>query len=95
MLKGNTSRGRNADFRMLNGRSKLLVVRRLRVALPDLRIVVGRWAPAALADEKSDELMADGATHVAAKLLDTRGYLASLLDMPRVAVTDSGVRDAS
>ena len=70
------------------------VVKRLRVALPDLRIVVGRWAPTALADESSDELMADGATFVAATLLDTRDYLASLLDMPRVAAADSGVHDA-
>ena len=70
------------------------VVKRLRVALPDLRIVVGRWAPTALADESSDELMADGATIVAATLLDTRDYLASLLDMPRVAAADSGVHDA-
>jgi len=64
------------------------VVKRLRAALPDLRIVVGRWAPTALADERRDELMADGATHVAATLLDTRDYLAGLLDLPRVAVAD-------
>lgn len=70
------------------------VVKRLRGALPELRIVVGRWAPTALADERSDELMADGATHVAATLLDTRDYLASLLDKPRVSVTNSGVHDA-
>jgi predicted PurR-regulated permease PerM len=70
------------------------MVKRLRAALPDLRIVVGRWAPSALADERSDELMADGATHVAAKLLDSRDYLAGLLDMPRVVVADPGVHAA-
>jgi hypothetical protein len=70
------------------------MVKRLRAALPDLRIVVGRWAPSALADERSDELMADGATHVAAKLLDSRDYLAGLLDMPRVVVPDPGVHAA-
>jgi len=64
------------------------VVKRLRAALPDLRILVGRWAPEALADERSDELRADGATHVAASLVDTRDYLAGLLDLPRVAVAD-------
>jgi predicted PurR-regulated permease PerM len=68
------------------------MVKRVRAALPDLRIEVGRWAPAALADERSDELMADGATHVAATLLETRDYLASLLDMPRVAVADAAPR---
>ena len=46
------------------------------------------------ADESSDQLTADSATFVAATLLDTRDYLASLLDMPRIAVADSDVHDA-
>ena len=71
------------------------MVKRLRAALPDLRIEVGRWAPTALADERSDELMADGATHVAATLLATRDYLAGLLDMPRGAVADPRPREDS
>jgi predicted PurR-regulated permease PerM len=70
------------------------VVKRLRAAIPDLRIVVGRWAPPALADERTDELIADGATHVASTLLETRDYLASLLDMPRVVVADPDVHAA-
>ena len=70
------------------------VVKRLRAALPGLRILVGRWAPTALADERSDELMADGATHVAATLLETRDYLASLLDTPRVVIVDPGAHAA-
>lgn len=70
------------------------VVKRLRAALPDLRIVVGRWAPTALAVERNDELIADGATHVAATLLDTRDYLVGLLDRPRVVVADTGVHAA-
>ncbi len=70
------------------------LVKRLRAAVPDLRIVVGRWAPPALADEASAELKADGATHVSATLLDTRGYLAGLLDMPRVPVPDPGIQAA-
>jgi predicted PurR-regulated permease PerM len=64
------------------------VVKRLRAALPDLRILVGRWAPEALADESNQELKADGATHVAGALLDTRDHLAGLLDLPRIAVSD-------
>jgi hypothetical protein len=67
------------------------VVKRLRVALPDLRIVVGRWAPQALADDSSEGLLQDGATRVAATLLETRDYLTTLLDKPRVAVPDTGV----
>ena len=70
------------------------VVKRLRAALPDLRIAVGRWAPTALADENSGELMADGANHVAATLLDTRDYLAGQLDMPRVVAADPGLHAA-
>ena len=67
------------------------VVKRLRAALPELRIVIGRWAPPALADESVDALLQDGAIHVAATLLETRDYLATLLDKPRVAVPRTGV----
>jgi hypothetical protein len=70
------------------------VVKRLRTALPDLRIVVGRWAPEALADESSAGLLQGGATHVAATLLETRDYLATLLDKPRVTVPGTGVHAA-
>ena len=70
------------------------IVKRLRAAVPDLRIVVGRWAPPALADESVDGLLQDGATRVAASLVETRDYLASLLEKPRVAVPDTGVHAA-
>ncbi len=71
------------------------MVKRLRAALPDLRIVVGRWAPPALADDASEALKRDGATHVAGTLLDTRDYLGSLLDLPRVVVPDPGAHHAA
>ena len=70
------------------------VVKRLRAAIPDLRIVVGRWAPQALADESPEGLLQDGATGVAATLLGTRDYLVTLLDKPRVALPDTGVHAA-
>ena len=70
------------------------VVKRLRAALPELRILVGRWAPAALADESVEGLLQDGATVVATTLLETRDALASLLDKPRVAVPDPGLHAA-
>jgi len=51
------------------------LVRRLRAAAPDLKLVVGRWAPPALADETDQELLAAGADHVGKTLLETRAQL--------------------
>jgi predicted PurR-regulated permease PerM len=65
------------------------LVRRLRSALPDLRITVGRWGPAALADDSSQPLLDAGADHVATLLVDSRSYLDGLLEMPRVPVPDA------
>ncbi len=59
------------------------LVRRLRTALPDLKIIVGRWAPAALADESTQVLREAGATRVDDALLETGNYLAGLLELPR------------
>ena len=55
------------------------LVRRLRAALPALRIQVGRWGPASLADESAQPLLDAGADHVASLLADTRNDVASLL----------------
>ena len=52
------------------------LVKRLRAALPDVRIVVGRWAHTTLADEAVQPLLDAGATHVDASLTDTRKYFA-------------------
>jgi predicted PurR-regulated permease PerM len=57
------------------------LVKRLRAAFPDLRILVGRWAPPALADESTQVLRDAGASHVASTLVETRAYLATLLDV--------------
>jgi hypothetical protein len=57
------------------------LVRRLRAAFPDLPIIVGRWAPAALADETSQPLVDAGATHVSVSLLDTRRRIAALANL--------------
>jgi AI-2E family transporter len=54
------------------------LIRRLRAAFPDLRIVIGRWAPPALADDSLQPLADAGATHSAATLLETRKQLAEL-----------------
>jgi hypothetical protein len=55
------------------------LVKKLRDALPDLRIVVGRWAPPELADQTFQPLTESGASYVASSLLDTRNYLAELV----------------
>ena len=69
-------------------------VKRVRAAMPEVRIIVGRWAPAALADESTRVLLDAGANHVDSTLLDTRDYLSSLLDKPRVVVPDTTVHAA-
>ena len=58
------------------------LVKRLRAALPDAQIIVGRWAPPALADEGTQMLREAGATLVASTLIETRSYLGELT-MPR------------
>ena len=65
------------------------LVRRLRSALPELRIVVGRWAPPALADESSQTLLDAGADHVASLLIESRNYFGGLLEMPRLPISDT------
>lgn len=65
------------------------LVKRLRSTLPELRIVVGRWAPPALADESSQALLDAGADHVASLLIDSRDYLSGLLEMPHLRIPDT------
>lgn len=60
------------------------IVKRLRAALPDVRILVGRWGPPAMVDESAEMLREAGATLVAATLVDTRTYLGGLVELPRV-----------
>jgi hypothetical protein len=71
------------------------LVRRLHAALPDVRIIVGRWAPAALADESTQVLRDAGATRVESTLIGTRDYLASLLEMPGTAGSDAAGEHAA
>jgi len=55
------------------------LTKRLRAAFPELRIVVGRWAPPGLADHDRDALLDAGATHVDATLLSSRDHLREAL----------------
>ena len=71
------------------------LVKRLRAALPEVRILVGRWAPPALADESAQALRDAGATLVASTLAETRTYLGGLVETPRLQVPEvSGVQAA-
>lgn len=60
------------------------LVKKLRAALPDLRIAVGRWATTELADDNQPILDA-GASHVATTLLETRKYLAEAAQVSAIA----------
>jgi hypothetical protein len=59
------------------------LVQKLRAELPDLQILVGRWAPASLAGEDDAALQASGANHVASTLLATRERIAELATVLR------------
>lgn len=65
------------------------LVKRLRAAFPALQIVVGRWAPATLADESTQVLREAGANHVGASLVGTRDYLRTLMDPLHAAGADA------
>jgi predicted PurR-regulated permease PerM len=60
------------------------LVKRLHAALPEVRILVGRWGPRALADDSTQLLRDAGATLVASTLAETRTYLGGLVELPRV-----------
>jgi predicted PurR-regulated permease PerM len=52
------------------------LVKKLRAALPEVRITVGRWAHPTLTDDGTQPLLDAGASHVSTCLADTRKYLA-------------------
>jgi len=65
------------------------LVKKLHAALPEVRILVGRWAPQALADDSTQLLREAGATLVASTLAETRTYLGALVEIPRVPVPET------
>lgn len=52
------------------------LVKRLHAALPDVRIVVGRWSHPSLGGDGLQLLTEAGASHVSTSLIETRKYLA-------------------
>ena len=71
------------------------LVKKLRAALPDLRIAVGRWAPAEFADDSGHALMDAGASHVSSTLLAMRTYLGELAHVGTRAVSEPADSDAA
>ena len=67
------------------------LVKRLRAALPETRILIGRWAPRELADDESTTqgLRDAGATQVASTLSEMRTYLGGLAEIPRVPLAEA------
>ena len=68
------------------------LVRRLRAAIPGVRILVGRWAPPSLADDNTQLLHEAGADLVASTFAETRTYLNALTVKP---VESRGVAPAA
>jgi hypothetical protein len=69
------------------------LIKRLHDAFPELRILVGRWSPLALADESTQALKDAGATMVAETLVETREYLEALVAASGIRDQGSGIRD--
>jgi hypothetical protein len=65
------------------------LVKRIRAALPELRILIGRWGPPALADETTQVLREAGASHVASSLMETRSHIGELIELPRLQVAET------
>ncbi|MET0556828.1 MAG: AI-2E family transporter [Vicinamibacteria bacterium] len=63
------------------------LVQKLRAALPDLQILVGRWAPTTMAGD-DEVLLRSGANHVASTLLQSRDRIAELATVLRPAVPE-------
>jgi predicted PurR-regulated permease PerM len=58
---------------------------RIRQVFPDVKVLVGRWAPSDFATDERAGLMEAGATEVATTLLGTRNQLRSLLTLTHTA----------
>jgi len=70
------------------------LVKKLRAAFPELRIIVGRWAHPDLADETLQPLIEAGASHASRTLLETRHYLADAVGVEAPA-TPASTSDAA
>jgi hypothetical protein len=60
------------------------IVKKLRAAVPNVAIVVGRWAPAGLSVDDPKTLTDAGANHVGSTMLETRNRLREYAVVPGV-----------
>ncbi|MGH9383077.1 MAG: AI-2E family transporter [Vicinamibacterales bacterium] len=65
------------------------LVKRLRQAFPEARLLVGRWGPEVLGDEGTQPLRVAGANHIGNSLVETRDELAELIELPRKKVLEA------
>jgi predicted PurR-regulated permease PerM len=65
------------------------LVKRVRAALPELRIVVGRWSHPSLAGDALQPLTEAGASHVSTSLLETRKYLAEAAHVGTAVISET------
>jgi predicted PurR-regulated permease PerM len=71
------------------------LVKKLRAALPELRIAIGRWAPAELADDSANALIDAGSSHVSSTLVAMRTYLGELAHVGTAAAPEPADSDAA
>ena len=72
------------------------LVKRLHASAPNMKVIVGRWAPASAADEDAAALIAAGAERVVTTLVESRSELCRLLNVPVPDVgTDAGATHAA
>ncbi len=76
-----------------SAKSRYLVYR-IRAALPEVRIVVGRWAPPSLVDASDADIVAAGANHVTATLGETRRLLVQMIGLEH-APSPTGAQPAA
>ena len=54
-------------------------IKRLRAACPEVKILIGRWAPERLADENGSDLLEAGATYVSSTLIESRNQIREIV----------------
>jgi predicted PurR-regulated permease PerM len=64
------------------------LAQKLRAALPELQILVGRWAPPSLGGEDDGPLRQSGASHVASTLEESRDRIVELATVLRPQASD-------
>jgi predicted PurR-regulated permease PerM len=70
------------------------LVKKLRAALPDLQILVGRWGPASMVEDDEAAIREAGANHVSSSLRESRDRIAALATMLPPLAEEADVANA-